>query len=386
MKPIATSVQLFITTISTLLFAFILAQPAFGQITVTQSSISSILNTEIEVETITNSDPDPVIALIEQTGENQTWDLSDLAIEDSIISTGNLRFFTSFDGKPGSDEDHFQDANVMVQSDFEVTFNVNGSEMTFNMINYDYNMFSESELSSFGNIQAEGSDPDDPVRSVFHNPKNIVYSLPMTFGDSWDNNYTSEVNDESTGQSSTNFTTSVTVDGWGDIIIGDIFIPVLRVTTTENTSISGIDFTTTNVGFVDENGLEVVSLSVDENFSGEGFDEESANAQIISYSGLTAVSTERSDDLPTSISLRQNYPNPFNPATQITYDLNSSELVTLSVYSITGQKVQALVNSEMKQAGSYTVSFDAGTLASGIYIYRLQAGEQTFTRKMTLLK
>lgn len=386
MKSTATYFQLFMTSISILLFLSFLLQPAFGQITVNQSSFDSILNTEIEVETITYSDSEPVIPLIEQTGEDQTWDLSDLAIEDSVSSTGILQFFTNFDGKPGADNDHFQDANVMVQSNFEVTFNNNGDEMTINLINYDYSILSESELSSYGTIQAESSDPDDATQTVLRTPKDIIYSLPLTFGDSWDNDYTSEISDESTGESSTEYTISAEVDGWGTLIIGEESIPVLRVTKTETTTISGFDFTSINVGFISENGFEVATLSVDENISGEGYDEESGSAQITTYSGFTPVSAEQPDDLPTSVSLGQNFPNPFNPATQITYQLNSPEQVTLSVYSLTGQKIQTLVNGEMKQTGTHTVSFDAENLASGIYIYRLSTGGQTLTRKMTLLK
>ena len=377
--------QLFLKSIIILLFLSLLLQPAYGQITVTESSFDSILNTEIEVETISNSDSDPVISLIEQTGEDQTWDMSDLAIEDSVISTGTLQFFTNFDGKPGSENDHFQDANVMVQSDFEITFNENGTDTTMNLINYDYSLLSESELSSFGTIQAEASEPEEPVRTVLHTPKNIIYSLSLSYDDTWENDYTSEI-DDTTGESSTEFSISAEVDGWGTLIVGDESIPVLRVTTTETTTVSGFDFTTINVGFVNENGLEVASLSVDENTSGEGYDEESANAQITSYNGLTPVSAEEPSDLPTSVDLHQNYPNPFNPTTQITYELNNTEQVTLSVYSLAGQKVQTLVNNEMQEAGSHTVSFDADNLASGTYIYRLQAGDQTLTRKMTLLK
>lgn len=86
-----------------------------------------------------------------------------------------------------------------------------------------------------------------------------------------------------------------------------------------------------------------------------------------------------------TFALDQNYPNPFNPSTTINYSVENSGLVTLSVYNLMGQKVAELVNGT-KSAGSYNVSWNASGAASGMYYYRLEAGGQTMTRKMTLIK
>ncbi len=90
-------------------------------------------------------------------------------------------------------------------------------------------------------------------------------------------------------------------------------------------------------------------------------------------------------NLPEHITLEQNYPNPFNPNTRILFEVPRAGLVTLEVFNLVGQKVAELVN-ERKAAGSYEVNFDASSLSSGIYVYRLTAGAQTLTRKMTLIK
>ena len=89
---------------------------------------------------------------------------------------------------------------------------------------------------------------------------------------------------------------------------------------------------------------------------------------------------------PSEISLKQNYPNPFNPTTQIRYELPQQENVRLSVYDMAGRQVATLVNNESISAGVQTVTFNAGSLASGIYIYRLQAGSAVLTRKLTIIK
>ena len=99
----------------------------------------------------------------------------------------------------------------------------------------------------------------------------------------------------------------------------------------------------------------------------------------------TGVSKGTDLRTPTSFSLLQNYPNPFNPATMISYQLPVNSYVTLKVYDVLGREVTALVN-EKKDAGRYSVQWDASAMASGIYFYSLQAGEYRDTKRMLLLK
>ncbi|MFA6979825.1 MAG: TIGR03790 family protein [Ignavibacteriaceae bacterium] len=89
--------------------------------------------------------------------------------------------------------------------------------------------------------------------------------------------------------------------------------------------------------------------------------------------------------VPTEYALDQNYPNPFNPATTISYQLPKSGSVTLKIFDILGNEVKTLVN-EQKEMGRYTVQFDAGSLASGMYVYQLRVNDYTSTKKMLLLK
>ncbi len=91
------------------------------------------------------------------------------------------------------------------------------------------------------------------------------------------------------------------------------------------------------------------------------------------------------DNKPKSFKLFNNYPNPFNPTTTIKYDVAKDSKVSLIVYDILGREVQTLVNKE-QAPGHYTVTFNASNLASGVYIYRITAGNFTATKKLMLLK
>ncbi|HEY7751282.1 MAG TPA: T9SS type A sorting domain-containing protein, partial [Ignavibacteriaceae bacterium] len=88
---------------------------------------------------------------------------------------------------------------------------------------------------------------------------------------------------------------------------------------------------------------------------------------------------------PQEFSLFQNFPNPFNPATIIEFQIANSGFVSLKVYDVLGNEIATLVNEE-KPAGSYQVNFDATGIPSGVYFYKLNAGEFSQTKKMILMK
>jgi N-acetylmuramoyl-L-alanine amidase len=94
---------------------------------------------------------------------------------------------------------------------------------------------------------------------------------------------------------------------------------------------------------------------------------------------------EQNNNLPVVYKLEQNYPNPFNPSTAISYQLSSISRVTLKVYDMLGREVATLVNED-KEPGKHVVNFYAEGLASGIYIYRIQAGNFVASKKLILLK
>ena len=99
---------------------------------------------------------------------------------------------------------------------------------------------------------------------------------------------------------------------------------------------------------------------------------------------ITNVEDRWMYEVPKQFELHQNYPNPFNPTTVIRYGLPKESSVKLVVYNILGEVVKTLVENTQK-AGSYEVYFEASNLATGIYIYRIQAGDFVETKKMILM-
>lgn len=97
------------------------------------------------------------------------------------------------------------------------------------------------------------------------------------------------------------------------------------------------------------------------------------------------VSIDETPELPTEFTLSQNFPNPFNPTTQINFSLKKPSRIKLLVYDTQGRLMSALVNAQYS-AGNHNVTFDAGTLSSGMYIYSLTANGKTQTKFMTLVK
>jgi hypothetical protein len=100
--------------------------------------------------------------------------------------------------------------------------------------------------------------------------------------------------------------------------------------------------------------------------------------------GVTSVE-ENTSGIPQMFELSQNYPNPFNPTTWINYSLPRREQVSLKVYNVLGMEIATLVERE-QEAGRHTVAFDATNFASGVYFYRLKAGNTVLSKKMALVK
>jgi hypothetical protein len=106
---------------------------------------------------------------------------------------------------------------------------------------------------------------------------------------------------------------------------------------------------------------------------------------VLTLSPVTSIERVDNFTVPNIYSLEQNYPNPFNPSTRINFLLPESNNVILKIYDLNGREVATLVNGQMN-AGKYEVIFDASDLASGVYFYRLTAGNFTSIKRMLLVR
>ena len=100
---------------------------------------------------------------------------------------------------------------------------------------------------------------------------------------------------------------------------------------------------------------------------------------------VTGVETDNKNTTLNRFVLEQNYPNPFNPSTNIQYALGRQQFVVMKVYDVLGNEIATLVNEE-KSAGTYEIKFDASVLTSGVYFYKLEAGNFIETKKMIFLR
>ncbi|NNE69307.1 MAG: T9SS type A sorting domain-containing protein [Rhodothermales bacterium] len=142
-------------------------------------------------------------------------------------------------------------------------------------------------------------------------------------------------------------------------------------TITANTGITGIGL----------RGQEVSVVAVSP--SGTVF--AGTNGGVFEVGAASSTSTTPEGETPVSYALGQNYPNPFNPSTAISFELPAGADVSLAVFDVLGRQVAQLASGTYP-AGSHSVTFDASGLQSGLYIYRLDAGDQSIARTMTLVK
>ncbi|MFI5253757.1 MAG: T9SS type A sorting domain-containing protein [Bacteroidota bacterium] len=146
---------------------------------------------------------------------------------------------------------------------------------------------------------------------------------------------------------------------------------------------SGTDWFDVNTGMTN---VGVFALAIGPVLSGNLFaGTDSGGVWKRPLSQMVTSVRSSSDDVPTKFMLQQNYPNPFNPVTQIHFSVPSAGYVSLKIYDLLGKEIATLVTQTL-HVGSYTTDWNSANMASGVYLYRLQAGEYTATKKLVLMK
>ncbi|MBN2413466.1 beta-propeller domain-containing protein [candidate division KSB1 bacterium] len=138
----------------------------------------------------------------------------------------------------------------------------------------------------------------------------------------------------------------------------------------------------------DENGYFIIPTPNNPPLSSYSATATDTSGNTSEFSGTlpTAIDRNKTAELPAEYTLMQNFPNPFNPVTKIRYSLPEAASVTLTVYDILGKQVTVIVDGVRQQAGWYSYEFDAGSFASGLYLYKLETPETTLVRKMLYVK
>jgi outer membrane protein assembly factor BamB len=170
-------------------------------------------------------------------------------------------------------------------------------------------------------------------------------------------------------------------DGGDDVITGDQNGTFYSISGKDGSLIFSKNYPGDRINSVN------VMPSIDGNYSFELL-AGTKNGKVVNLSGgVDTVSTGLTvnEIVPEEFQLFQNYPNPFNPNTKIEFKIPEIEIVRLKVFDILGREVTTLINKQM-QPGNYTIDFDASELASGIYFYTLNVGENVLIKKMILLK
>lgn len=299
-------------------------------------------------------------------GANQTWDFTM-----ATYSTGfelSQSFIELPADVPGSDNPDFADADFVfvVEND--------------TLMIYNFQRLDAGTLISLGSMLIGDAD-GDMVADTFamtYDPPSIEAVFPIEYEDTWRDSTSSAIAGLPTA---TYLITETEVDGWGMLVTPDGSEPALRIKDTATTFAFGVPTpisTSVSFDFVTKGDLSA-SLTLD----GSG-NVVSASYAVRGEMMPTAVDPEDAG-LPETYILSQNYPNPFNPDTYIEFSLPVATDVELTVYTLTGKAVATLVDG-IRPAGTHGVTFDASSLASGIYLYRLRAGRHSTTRMMNLLK
>lgn len=305
-------------------------------------------------------------------GANQTWDLSTVQIKAwnymvDFLNPANTPYASNF-----------STANFVQKMTF-----VFGADTSHS---YQYKNITTNQFISLGEVST-----DPYYGASIDSSSNDVVALPLQYLQTWQS-VTSDTNEYYQGfvvinRDSSNFL----VDGWGTIHLASGTYQCLRLRenwyTISNTVISGQP-TSSDTAFgisyiwLTKNNFMVASVT---SLNGETNPNFTTASDFSRLASAVAIEPQHRGISVTGFNLEQNYPNPFNPATTIRFSLEKSMPVTLDIYSLNGRHIARLIDGTVT-AGGHSITFNGQNLASGTYIYRIQAGSFVQTRKMLLIK
>ncbi len=342
---------------------------ADSQITITATDMPNYFGVGNSEFTYISSDSEAMYIGMASSSSSQTWTDPSPTIQDSLRDDNVDPSSTPFSA-------YFPGATYAQKLDF--------SESSITEAIYNYYRVSNDSLISMGYGESMSSVSMDT--SFVHRYSQLFFPLPLQLGDV----FTAIVDTTSVpflgGGNIITAQTVATIDAYGTLNLPNGSFGALRETavTTTKKYYAGVltdSSTAYSISWYTKEGYEL-TVSVDSGSSGTVM----VHSLVLHYPGKTpATVIETSVGQPQNYMLAQNYPNPFNPTTVISYQLSAVSNVSLKVYDILGREVATLVN-EKQNAGSYSVTFDGSRLASGVYFYKLAAGNFVSVKKLVVLK
>lgn len=268
---------------------------------------------------------------------------------------------------------------------FQTSQSMEGITLTM----YQYFILSSTSVLDPGLKGGAPSQFGDIVYTQTNTPAAVIYSLPSTFGSTWNTSYVETFGITAggfpiVGPVVTSYAESYHVDAYGPMTVpGGATYQALRIRYEERSPGLSVGYI-----FMAKEGAIITVMAGDTLSSSSGV----IPVAGVSWISPTAVGVAAEQTAPADYALLQNFPNPFNPATEIRYVVagggtsgSGASPVRIEVYDLLGREVAVLVD-ESKTPGAYSVSFDAKGLSSGVYLYRLTAGNFGQTRRMLLVR
>lgn len=357
------------------LIALLIVPPAFGQITVTHTDLQQPVGTMLVYNGNTNLPEANYLAMDNSPASDYTWDVTNWTMlpigGSTMVNPATAPYSASF-----------PTANQC----FHTGNGTTGS--------WSYSRLDQNGWSNLG--WALVQPPQADMINIFTDAS-LDWKLPLSNGLAWVSVMSYTLEFDSTSSTRVVDTTWYTVNGWGTLKRGNKTESVLRTKgVSKNVSVltsNNIEFPpqTTNreaIHFISKNPKAQFTLSKS---SSGGQTYYSASGSFEFFSGPTDVKEELvSEVVPADFEVAQNTPNPFNPATAITYSVANTADVQFDIINILGERV---ISQQLgtKAPGTYQLTWDGRSrsgdiVPSGIYFYRLTAGDKAITRKMILMK
>lgn len=362
-------------TLVLLLFWGLLLSDGNGQFSIDSTVFSQKIGTSISQEHHQTFNMDSVQPILDATGENQTYDFTNLSGFE-FKGTITVEVTDGSQPYPGSDRDAYSGTNFAMKMSFTLSdSDQDSTAWTYQKLTTNSLFKKGGVFKSQSDLNNDGVTPDTVF--LHYDPQTKGYAFPLHYDTSWQESYERVFNLTGSPYSQrADVSKESMVTGYGTLKLPDQTLQCLRLEIEKTISYTNKTVTKKSWVFISENGIQRASIY---RLNGE--------LEMIYYRTEPEATNidDRKSSAPETFNLHQNYPNPFNPNTKITYELKQTVPVRLTVYNMQGQQITTLVDQRQNR-GSHTVTFQGDNLASGLYFYRLEAGPFTSTRKMVLVK